>query len=482
MEATTDIQNITAFRLELLTDPNLPRGGPGRSKYGAGALTEFTVRAAPVDDPEAKEHIWFSQATADVNPPERELDPKDLPHKEGIHRFTGPIAFAIDGCDETAWTFDVGAGRSNRPRKAVFVAAKPVAYPNGTAHTNGTVLTFSLRQRHGGSDSNNDLTNNLGRMRLSITTAPDAVADPLPAEVREIVSMPRSERSEEQQQAVLRCWRTIVPGWKEADAEIDKLWENHPSGSTQLVLSERDATRKTHVLERGDFLQPKNEVAPGAPGFLHPLPQGAEANRLGFARWLVDRRSPTTARSIVNRVWQAYFGTGLVSTSENLGRHSETPSHPRLLDWLAVELMDRDWRLKELHRSIVTSQTYRQSSRVTPALLEKDPANRLFARGRRFRVEAETVRDIALAAGGLLNPKLGGPPVYAPRAGTFCSSRRQATARRSGTRLPGPTATAARSIRSATEQCPTRCWIRSMRPTATPPSCAGRDRTRRCRR
>src|SRR5207248_2958810 len=127
-----------------------------------------------------------------------------------------------------------------------------------------------------------------------------------------------------------------------------------------------------------------------------------------------DRSSPTTARSIVNRTWQAYFGNGIVATTENLGTQAEPPSHPELLDWLAVEFMDRGWSLKNVHRLIVTSATYRQSSRVTPEMYERDPYNVLLARGPRFRVDAEIVRDIALAASGLLNPKVGGPSVFPP--------------------------------------------------------------------
>jgi hypothetical protein len=135
---------------------------------------------------------------------------------------------------------------------------------------------------------------------------------------------------------------------------------------------------------------------------------------LALARWLVDRNSPTTARAIVNRVWQAYFGTGLVVTSEDLGVQSTPPTHPELLDWLAVEFMESGWSLKKLHRLIVTSATYQQSSRVTPELLRHDPDNRLLARGPRFRVEGEVVRDIALAASGLLEQHLGGPPAHPP--------------------------------------------------------------------
>jgi hypothetical protein len=147
---------------------------------------------------------------------------------------------------------------------------------------------------------------------------------------------------------------------------------------------------------------------------LNPLPADAPPNRLGFARWLVARDAPTTARALVNRVWQSDFGIGLAATSEDLGIQCEVPSHPELLDWLAVEFMDAGWSLKSLHRWIVTSATYRQSSRVTPELLERDPYNRLLARGPRLRVDAEIVRDIALAASGLLNPQVGGPSVFPP--------------------------------------------------------------------
>jgi hypothetical protein len=184
------------------------------------------------------------------------------------------------------------------------------------------------------------------------------------------------------------------------------------------VLLERDTPRLTHRLERGNFLAPAEEMEPGVPAFLHGLPKDAtskpKANRLDFARWLADRRSPTTARSIVNRIWQAYFGTGLVTTAEDLGTQGEPPSHPELLDWLAVELMDNNWSLKHIHKLIVTSSMYRQSSNVTPELLARDPANRLLARGPRYRVDAEAVRDIALAASGVLTEKVGGPSVYPP--------------------------------------------------------------------
>lgn len=407
----TDLPRITGFRLELLNDPNLPLGGPGRSIKGTGALTEFEVEAAPADSKAKPSKVKIAKATADVNPPEKPLDAM-YNDRSTRRRVTGPIEFAIDGKDDTAWGFDIGPVRRNLPRKAVFAAATPIENPKGTT------LVFYLSQKHGGWNSDDNQNHNLGRFRLSITSAPDPVADPLPKQVRDILAKPRAGRSAAETHAVFSYWRTTVPEWKEANGQIEALWQQHPEGDTQLILSERDQMRDTHLLTRGDFLKPANVVMPGTPAFLNPLPAGGTPNRLTFAKWLVDRKAPTTARAIVNRVWQAYFGIGIVATAEDLGKQSEPPSHPELLDWLAVELMEKGWSLKALHRSIVTSATYRQSSHVTPDLYSKDPYNRLLARGPRFRVDAEIVRDIALSASGLLNPKVGGPAVY-PEAPDF---------------------------------------------------------------
>jgi hypothetical protein len=176
----------------------------------------------------------------------------------------------------------------------------------------------------------------------------------------------------------------------------------------------------TRLFRRGDWLKPDREVGHGTPAFLHPLPAGADDSRLTLARWLTDRRSPTTARVAVNRVWQQYFGIGLVETVEDLGTQSPAASHRELLDWLAVEFMEPSrpgvppWSLGHLHRLITGSAAYRQSSRFNDILRERDPNNRLLARGPRFRVEGEIVRDIALSVSGLLNPALGGRAVYPP--------------------------------------------------------------------
>jgi len=226
-------------------------------------------------------------------------------------------------------------------------------------------------------------------------------------------------------------YRRFDPAFSDLNKQISDSWTNWPYPPTTLVLHQRAHPRTTHIFKRGDRLRPGDEVTPDVPSFLNPLPDGAPRNRLGLAKWIVDPRAPTTARVIVNRIWQEYFGQGIVTTPEDFGTRVDAPSHPELLDWLACEFMhpttkntlafspqpsalSSPWSLKHLHRLIVTSATYRQSSKVTPDLYAKDQYNRLLARGPRVRVEGEIVEDIALSVSGLLNPKIGGPSIYPP--------------------------------------------------------------------
>ena len=199
-------------------------------------------------------------------------------------------------------------------------------------------------------------------------------------------------------------WRKLT----DLRQEREKLERTFP---TVMVMAERPVPRETHLLIRGQYNQPGDKVEPGVPAALPPLPAGAPNNRLGFARWLVDAGNPLTARVAVNRFWQMYFGTGLVKTTEDFGTQGEWPSHPELLDWLATEFIRTGWYVKAMHKLIVTSATYRQSSRATPELLQRDPDNRLLARGPRHRLPAEMIRDQALYAAGLLHEKLGGGSV-----------------------------------------------------------------------
>ncbi len=181
---------------------------------------------------------------------------------------------------------------------------------------------------------------------------------------------------------------------------------------TSMVMAEMAKPRESFILGRGDYRNQGEKVTPGVPAVLPPLPKGAPANRLTLARWLVDPAHPLTARVAVNRYWQLYFGTGIVKTTEDFGSQGDAPSHPELLDWLATEFIRTGWDIKAMQRLIVTSAAYRQSSQATPELLEKDPENRLLARGPRFRLPAETVRDNALAISGILKERVGGPSVF----------------------------------------------------------------------
>ncbi|MBL7650124.1 MAG: DUF1553 domain-containing protein, partial [Candidatus Hydrogenedentes bacterium] len=205
-------------------------------------------------------------------------------------------------------------------------------------------------------------------------------------------------------------------------AEARKPLETHearrPGFPTTLVMQERpaDHPRPTHRHHRGEYLKAEEAVAPAVPKVFAGLPEGVPANRLGFARWLVDAgRNPLVARVAVNRAWHAFFGRGLVPEAADFGLQSELPSHPELLDWLALEFVRRGWSMKELHRLIVHSATYRQSSAVTADLLTRDPANILLARGPRFRLDGEVFRDATLAGAGLLSARIGGPSVQPPQ-------------------------------------------------------------------
>lgn len=384
-------KTISAFRLELMNDPNLPAYGPGRSQKGTAALTEFSAEMK-IDGKPTK--LKFVKATADYGEPEdTPLAPfardQDLTKDK---RVTGPIAYAIDGKPTTAWGINAGPGRRNVPRNAVFVLEKPVEVKPDSE------LSVTLSMKHGGWNSDDLQTMNLGRYRISVTNAANAEADPLYGK-----------------KAEFSAFRTTVAEWQAVNDEIEALWKQHPEGTTTLVLDSRAEPRMTSVLKRGDFLKPDNRVTTGVPAMLNnPLPKNADSSRLTFAKWMVDKKSPTTARAYVNRVWQACFGTGLVETAEDFGTQGALPSHPALLDWLAVEFMEKGWSTKHLLRLITSSETYQQSSKVTPQLLERDPYNRLLARGPRFRVEGEVVRDIQLAASGLLNPAIGGRPVMPP--------------------------------------------------------------------
>jgi hypothetical protein len=409
------LTNVTAFRLEALTNANLVYGGPGEVGKGSFLVKEFTAETYEQSNPTVTNKIKFRRALADLEAP-------------GF-----AVTNAIDGNTEKGgWTPTTTPAHRNENHYAVFECQEPVTLGPGTR------LLITLHQTFDGDDKNHGLDVDskldchlLGSLRLSATSdGVPILLNPLPPAQCQLLSIPASQRTTEQKRALFSFFRLSDPGCADLNKEIDKAWEGWPYPATTMVLHSRPRPRVTHVFKRGDRLRPAEEVQPGVPDFLHAFATNSPPNRLGLARWIVDPASPTTARVIVNRIWQSYFGQGLVTTPEDFGTRVENPSHPELLDWLACELMRpttpdssvglvhvglaQPWSLKHIHRLILNSATYRQSSHVAPEVYAKDQFDRWLERAPRVRVDGEVVQDIALSVSGLLNPKIGGPSVYPP--------------------------------------------------------------------
>lgn len=387
VEADTDLQGITAVLLEVLPDPSLPKNGPGRWRdSGNFILDEFSAAAVPRKGAApASTNLVFAGAVADW----------EQPYYRAEH--------AIDRNPKTGWAIGPRFGQ----RHFLIARLKDAAGRPGGSH-----LTFRFDHYHGNSHA-------LGRFRLSVTTEknPDALW-PVPSGLRPVVAMKPADRSADQARQLTALHESASPAFRAAERDLYHLRQRqkayeHPKWST-LVMKERPepAPRVTRVQNRGNFLDPGKEVTPGVPVVFPPLPAGEPANRLALAHWLVDPANPLTARVAVNRFWERCFGVGLVKTSEDFGRQGEAPSHPELLDWLASEFVRNGWDVKAMQKLIVMSAAYRQDAATDARRLEKDFYNRLVSRGPRFRLDAELIRDNALAVSGLLNPKVGGPSVY----------------------------------------------------------------------
>ncbi len=383
--ARTDRTGVTALRLEALTDPSLSGGGPGRSGNGNFVLTGIDLEAQSVADPKQTQKVRFVAAEADYE------------------QANFNAAKVLDADVRSGWAVDGGA--KHETRTAWFVAEKPFGFPGGTdLHVR---LDFeSPYTSHG-----------IGRARLAVTT--DAAASSIgkvPAAIAQILAIPADKRDGKQREVLQKHYReTVSPLLRQPAAQLEALRAELKALQKQvpnvMVMQQMEKPRATHVLMRGQYNQPGDKVEPGTPASLPPLPADAPPNRLGLARWLIEPQHPLTARVAVNRFWKNFMGTGIVKTVSDFGAQGEWPSHPELLDWLATEFTSSGWDVKRMARLIVTSATYRQSAKVTPELQERDPDNRLYARGPRFRLSAEEIRDTALAVSGLLNPQIGGPSV-----------------------------------------------------------------------
>jgi hypothetical protein len=299
-------------------------------------------------------------------------------------------------------------GAADQPHRLVLVADPAVEIVDGSRLT----VTIEQQSPHAG--------HTLGRFRLSATSDGRApVWATTPTDVISAASIAADQRSEEQDRRLTEHYLSIAPEL-EADRKQAADLEKRLAGImpvTVPVLRELPAEKRrtTRLQHRGNFMSLGDDVEPGTPEAFHPLGDGQAADRLGLAHWLVDEANPLTARVVANRYWERMFGTGIVATSEEFGSQGDLPSHPELLDWLATELIRMDWDTKSFVKMLVMSAAYRQSSHVDPNVYEVDPDNRLLARGPRFRLTAESIRDQALSVAGLLSEKMHGEPVKPPQ-------------------------------------------------------------------
>ena len=378
------MKNIRAVRLEALPHESLPNHGPGRTYYegkeGDFFLSEFGIK---IDG----KSVAISGASHD--------------HAKGAFGAAKVGApFCYDGKPETGWST---TDRPGQEHQVVFQLTDPV-------DINNNLSVNMLFERH--------YSCGLGRFRISVST------DNKPAQasghgktIQDILSKPSKDRTAAEKAMLFRRFLQRTPQLAAARKKINQLQKQMPTLQTTMVMRERPAEhpRETFRHHRGEFLSPKEKVTAGVPSALNPFPAEFPKNRLGLAKWLVSADNPLTARVVVNRQWQELFGRGLVKTSEDFGIQGSYPSHPQLLDWLAQEFVRLGWSRKKLHKLIVMSQTYQQSSQVNVELAKVDPDNELLARGPRVRMEAEMIRDSLLQASGLLSEKMGGPSVFPPQ-------------------------------------------------------------------
>ena len=378
-------ERITAVRLEVLPDDKLPAKGPGRAGNGNFVLSTFAAEAKPAaDNAAAATKIVFAKAIADFS--QGQCD----------------IQQAINGNSADFWAVVPQVGQRH---VAAFEAKEPFGHDGGTKLSITLDQAYNMREPH-----------NLGRFRLSVTTAQVPVSlEGLPPEVAAALAIDGGQRNYAQKKLIGDYFKTV-------DAEYAKLAKaiaDHEAKSPKFPddlraqsVVELAKPRVTNIHLRGDFLA-KGDVVEAKT--IATLPISVAATRLDLARWLVDPANPLPARVTVNRLWQQHFGRGMVATSDDFGKQGEKPSHPELLDWLAGEFTSRGWSMKQVHRRIVLSSTYRQSAKMRLDLAERDPENILLARQLRRRVEAEVIRDLALSASGLFASRLGGPSVRPPQ-------------------------------------------------------------------
>ncbi|MEO2028741.1 MAG: PSD1 and planctomycete cytochrome C domain-containing protein [Fuerstiella sp.] len=391
--ARSPLTKIRSVRLEVLTDDSLPQKGPGRAGSGNFVLSEFWFRTG-----DGRE-LRFARAGAE--------------HSQAGY----DVAKAIDGKGDTGWAIN-GApeGTPNLNRTAWFVLPETLEVEEDHA------LTFKMQFTR--------KMFSLGRYRLSISSD-EWVDRPGVIQLARLIAVAPDQRSTEQKAKLRKAFVQSDPELADIDRQLTETTKKFDAIKraipTTMIFQELEKPRQAYLQVRGDFLRPGENVQPDVPGVLPGLPSAdRQLNRLDLAKWLLSKEHPLTARVRMNRIWMRLFGRGLVETENDFGTQGTLPSHPELLDWLAAEFMQQGWSTKAMLRLLMTSAAYRQSSRTRPDLASIDPQNRLLARQSRLRVEAEIIRDLALAVSGKLSQKIGGPGVYPPQPdGVYAFTQRK---------------------------------------------------------
>jgi hypothetical protein len=391
LSAQVPLQRVTAIRLDVLPDESLPMHGPGRCQNGNLHLSEVSVHVFHPDQPAGKS-VQIVRSSADFNQA-----------GWGIER-------AIDGDPKTAWGIHPEVAKAHH---AVFEFQEPIALADGST------LTVTLKQLHGGSHL-------IGAFRISVTDADSGQAIALPQAIERILSLAESDRTDDEKLSLAAYFGNLA-----ADAELAELpvqatvyaigtSVSIPSGNGNHQPGSIATPKKVHLLDRGDISKPRSEISPGSLSALGHMPSrfddrsdlSESARRAALADWIAHPENVLTWRSVVNRTWHYHFGQGLCDTPSDFGRMGGEPSHPELIDWLAVWFRDRaQGSLKQLHRLIVTSQVYQQSAQDRPEASQLDATNRLLWRQNRLRLDADAFRDYVLAISGRLDTGHGGPAV-----------------------------------------------------------------------
>ena len=369
------LQGITGFKLEALPDESFVNKGPGRADNGNFVLSEFKLMGSGIP-------VSLVAVSADFE-------------QQGF-----PLSNVLDGNSGTGWAIMPEFGK---PHTAIFEVKSTVGY--GQAET---VLAFKLEFQ------SPHAQHVLGKFRLFATTDNRTLLRPMPENVRAILAVAPEARNDKQKKELTDAYLNTHTGLAAAKQKFEgakKVREVAERAVPRAMVMAETKPREPFVLVRGAYDKPSDKVSINVPGCLPPMPADAPKNRLGLAKWLVSPEQPLTSRVTVNRFWQAVFGIGLVKTAEDFGVQGEKPSNPELLDWLATEFIRTGWDVKGLIRLMVTSASYRQSSKTTPEMTERDPQNRLLARGPRYRLPSWMIRDQALSISGLLVDKPGGPSV-----------------------------------------------------------------------